>query len=113
MICTLSPVLCNSPQFVLTFSLHCTYFRNHHLLLGAQSFFCGVGNIYGAEFLFVAGVHPNRVGNQLSRIEFDRIWKATVSLMERGFTTGSILTVDPTEVTILPCNTSPVHSPPG
>ena len=66
-------------------------------LLMDQSFFAGVGNIYRAEILFKAGVHPNILGTALSRAEFDRIWTHTVKLLQRGFMCGSILTVDPDE----------------
>lgn len=59
-----------------------------------QSCFCGPGNIYRAEILFKAGVHPDRPGHELSRAEFDDVWRHTVELLERGYKTGSILTVD-------------------
>ncbi|EGB07527.1 hypothetical protein AURANDRAFT_14007, partial [Aureococcus anophagefferens] len=59
-----------------------------------QSCFTGPGNIYRAEILFKAGVHPDRPGNSLSRDEFDLIWHHTVELLKRGYATGSILTVD-------------------
>lgn len=66
-----------------------------------QGFFAGVGNIYRAEILFVAGLHPEIKGNELSRAQFDRVWAATVSLMRRGYVGGSILTVDPAEAVAL------------
>lgn len=59
-----------------------------------QSCFCGPGNIYRAEILFKAGVHPDRPGKDLDRAEFDAVWDHTVSLLRRGYETGSILTVD-------------------
>lgn len=66
-------------------------------LLMDQGYFAGVGNIYRAEILFCAGVHPEIKGSAISRAEFDRVWAHSVSLMTRGFTSGSILTVDPAE----------------
>lgn len=66
-------------------------------LIMDQSFFTGPGNIYRAEILFKAGVHPDLPGMTLERQEFDLIWKHTVSLLQRGYQTGSILTVDPEE----------------
>ena len=66
-----------------------------------QSFFTGPGNIYRAEILFKAGIHPDTPGKELTRPEFDRIWQHTVSLLQRGFATGSILTVDPEEAKAL------------
>jgi formamidopyrimidine-DNA glycosylase len=66
-------------------------------LIMDQTFFAGPGNIYRAEILFKAGVHPDKRGLELERPEFDRIWYHTVALLERGYETGSILTVDPEE----------------
>ena len=51
------------------------------LLLMDQGFWAGVGNIYRAEILFVARVHPSVPGVQLTRDEFDRIWSTSVSLL--------------------------------
>jgi len=70
-------------------------------LLMDQSFFCGPGNIYRAEILFKAGVHPNIVGREVGRERFDLIWHHTVALLQRGFECGSILTVDPEEAKAL------------
>ncbi|GBG25856.1 Endonuclease 8-like 3 [Hondaea fermentalgiana] len=70
-------------------------------LLMDQGMFPGVGNIYRAEILFKAGVHPNRLATMLTREEFDRIWMHSVDLLQRGFQSGSILTVDKDEGTRL------------
>lgn len=66
-------------------------------LLMDQSYFAGVGNIFRCEILFVAGVHPNVRGSDLSRAEYDAVWAASVRLMRRAFTLGSIVTVEPHE----------------
>lgn len=66
-------------------------------LLMDQTAFAGVGNIFRAEILFVARVHPELKGKQLTRQQFDCIWAASVRLMHRAFTLGSILTVFPEE----------------
>ena len=66
-------------------------------LLMDQSCFAGVGNIYRAEILFKSGVNPNRSALDISRAEFDCIWQHTVELLQRGFASGSILTVDKEE----------------
>merc|ERR1711865_888564 len=66
-------------------------------LIMDQSYFTGPGNIYRAEILFKAGLHPNRLGNTLSRTEFETVWYHTVDLLRRGDHTGSIITVDPDE----------------
>lgn len=70
-------------------------------LIMDQSFFCGPGNIYRAEILFLAGIHPDTTGMHLTRHEFDCIWLYTVKLLKRGYETGSILTVDPGEARAL------------
>ena len=70
-------------------------------LIMDQSYFTGPGNIYRAEICFKAGIHPNRVGKTLLRHEFDKVWYHTKDLLERGYTSGSILTVDPEEARAL------------
>lgn len=62
-----------------------------------QSMMAGVGNIYRAEILFKAKVHPETPANSLSRELFDLVWAHSVDLLQRGFKTGSILTVDPAD----------------
>lgn len=71
------------------------------LLLMDQSVIAGVGNIYRAEILFKAGIHPEQPGYTLKREEFDVVWRHCVELLRRGFETGSILTVDPEEALVL------------
>ena len=83
----------------------CVQVSNSKKSIGAlimdQSFFTGPGNIYRAEILFKAGVHPEISGKDLTRPQFDRVWFHTVELLRRGFQTGSILTVDPEEARAL------------
>jgi formamidopyrimidine-DNA glycosylase len=67
------------------------------LLLMDQSVIAGIGNIYRAEILFKAGVHPEQPGNTISRDTWKVIWDHSVDLLQRGFESGSILTVDPEE----------------
>ncbi|KAK9845072.1 hypothetical protein WJX74_010237 [Apatococcus lobatus] len=66
-------------------------------LLMDQDAVAGLGNIYRAEVLFKAGVHPEQPGNTMDRAAFDRVWRHSVLLLQRGFQTGSILTVDADE----------------
>ncbi len=47
-----------------------------------------------------AGVHPEAPAQSLSRAEFDRVWHHSVDLLQRGFVSGSILTVDPEEAKV-------------
>ena len=67
------------------------------LVLMDQSFVAGLGNIYRAEVLFVAGVHPETPAFMVTRDRFEAIWRYSVSLLQAGFATGSIITVDPAE----------------
>lgn len=67
------------------------------LLLMDQSVIAGLGNIYRAEVLFKAGVHPEQPGNTIDYESFNNIWEISKDLLYRGFQTGSILTVDAKE----------------
>ena len=67
------------------------------LILMDQSFVAGLGNIYRAEVLFVSGVHPETPGCLVTRDRFEAIWRHSVNLLQAGFATGSIITVDPAE----------------
>lgn len=66
-------------------------------LLMDQSVIAGVGNIYRAEILYKAGIHPEQPGNTLTKDMFDAIWYHSKDLLERGVQTGSIVTVDAAE----------------
>ena len=48
-----------------------------------------------------ARVHPEQPCNTLSRATFDDVWRHSVVLLQRGFTSGSILTVDPEDAKAL------------
>ncbi|KAJ3326659.1 hypothetical protein HDU93_002344 [Gonapodya sp. JEL0774] len=64
------------------------------LILMDQSIIAGVGNIYRAEILYKSRLHPNQPSNTVPRDRFDEVWRHSVELLQRGFQTGSILTVD-------------------
>lgn len=66
-------------------------------MLMDQSVVAGVGNIYRAEILYRVGLHPEQPSNTLSYEDYRRLWKDCVITLQRGVTTGSILTVDPDE----------------
>ena len=66
-------------------------------ILMDQACVAGIGNIYRAEVLFKAGVHPETPGCAVSRDHFEAIWRHAVLLLQRGFASGSIVTVDPEE----------------
>ncbi|XRB19699.1 endonuclease 8 [Pseudoscourfieldia marina] len=67
------------------------------LALMDQNTVAGIGNIYRAEILFRAGIHPEEPCGNLTREQLQTIWNESVVCLKRGFETGSILTVDPKE----------------
>ena len=58
-----------------------------------QSVISGLGNIYRAEILFLAGVHPETRGCDLPRAAFDQIWADSQRLLARGVKERRIATV--------------------
>jgi endonuclease-8/formamidopyrimidine-DNA glycosylase len=60
-----------------------------------QSVLAGVGNIYRAELLYRARVHPNRPGTSLAARTLRGIWRDAVVLMADGVRAGRIVTTDP------------------
>ncbi len=64
-------------------------------LLMDQSVLAGVGNVYRAETLFRARLHPLTPGEKVSRRRWNAIWHDLVDLMEYGVHTGRIDTVRP------------------
>lgn len=71
------------------------------LLLMSQDVIAGVGNIYRAEILFKSKIHPEQPGYTLTRQQFDTIWAHSYELLHKGFTCGSIITVDEEEAILL------------
>lgn len=61
-------------------------------LLMDQSVMAGVGNIYRAELLYRAKVHPLRTGASLSARKVGSIWDDAVALMADGVADGKIVT---------------------
>jgi endonuclease-8 len=62
-------------------------------LLMDQSVVSGVGNVYRAESLFRARLHPLTEGRKVSRRRWNGIWADLVTLMAIGVETGRIDTV--------------------
>jgi len=54
------------------------------VLLMNQSVVSGIGNIYRAEFLYRARIHPDRSGLNVSLPELKGLWKDAVTLMRHG-----------------------------
>jgi len=68
-------------------------------LLLDQSVIAGIGNVYRAEILFLAGVNPLTSGRDLSRPQFDRLWRLSKDLLRAGVEANRIVTVAPAERT--------------
>jgi endonuclease-8 len=49
-----------------------------------QSVIAGVGNVYRAEALWTFRINPLRPANELTREEFDALWKELVRLLRKG-----------------------------
>ena len=62
-------------------------------LLLDQSILSGVGNVYRAEALFVAGIHPETPGAELGTRDFTRLWKTLVRMLNDGVKDRAIITV--------------------
>jgi endonuclease VIII len=64
-------------------------------LLMDQTVLAGVGNVYRAETLFRARLHPLTPGTKVSRRRWNAMWADLVALMAEGVRTGRIDTVRP------------------
>jgi endonuclease-8 len=75
-------------------------------MLMDQKIVAGIGNVYRAELLFLAGVWPWLPSKALPRDRFDQIWDDAVRLLSLGVRINRIVTVPP-EVT----GTAPSKTP--
>lgn len=64
-------------------------------LLMDQTVISGVGNIYRAESLFRARLHPRRLGRDVPAGRLRELWADLACLMAEGVETGRIVTVRP------------------
>ena len=64
-------------------------------LLMDQAVIAGVGNIYRAEALYRARVHPLRLGRDVPAARLRRMWADLAELMADGVATGRIVTTRP------------------
>jgi endonuclease-8 len=69
-------------------------------LLLEQHVISGIGNVYRAEALFVTGLHPLRPGTDISRADFDALWRTIVAMLRRGVEDNRIVTVDRDEFAV-------------
>jgi endonuclease-8 len=63
-----------------------------------QSVIAGIGNIFRAEILHEIGLSPMIAGRELSRADFDRLWRCTLRQMKAGLKHGKIITVTTKQV---------------
>ena len=62
-----------------------------------QKVVAGVGNIYRAEALYLAGIRPRRSTLRVTRVEWEKLWRILRDLLRRGAAGGRIATVEPGE----------------
>jgi formamidopyrimidine-DNA glycosylase len=62
-----------------------------------QRVIAGIGNVYRAEVLFLAGIHPDRPARGIDRGQFDDLWKTLRTLMTAGERNGRIITIQPVD----------------
>ncbi len=65
------------------------------LLLMRQDLIGGIGNIYRAELLFRARIEPHKPGRDLTRPQFDALWRDARALLRDGVRDGAIITTRP------------------
>jgi endonuclease-8 len=71
-------------------------------LLMDQSVVAGIGNVYRAEALFVAGIHPLRSGTNCDRAELEALWATAQGMLRQGVKDGRIVTVSRDDLGIPP-----------
>ena len=64
-------------------------------LLMRQEVIGGIGNIYRAELLFRARIEPHKPGRDLTRAQFDALWRDARALLRDGVRDGAIITTRP------------------
>lgn len=63
-----------------------------------QKVIAGVGNVYRAEFCFLAGIDPHRPADEVDGDDVAVLWTLAVDHLRVGERIGRIVTVDPAEV---------------
>jgi formamidopyrimidine-DNA glycosylase len=62
-----------------------------------QSRVCGLGNIYAAEALFLAGIHPSKHSHTLSRPRTLLLHQNIRQILQEAIDAGSTLNIDPAD----------------
>lgn len=60
-----------------------------------QKVIAGIGNVYRAELLFLAGIDPELPANQLSSDQLETLWNLAKTELRQGEKLNRIVTVDP------------------
>lgn len=63
-----------------------------------QTKVCGLGNIYAAEALFLAGIHPAKRAHRLSRPKTAVLREKIIETLAEAISAGSTLNVDPENI---------------
>jgi endonuclease-8 len=71
-------------------------------LLMDQSVVAGIGNVYRAEALFVAGMHPLRPGTDCATEELEALWSTAQGMLRQGVKDNRIVTVRRDDLGIAP-----------
>lgn len=71
-------------------------------LLMDQAVVAGIGNVYRAEALFVAGIHPLRPGRSCDAAELEALWAIVQGMLRQGVKDGRIVTVSRDDLGISP-----------
>jgi endonuclease-8 len=58
-----------------------------------QRIIAGLGNVYRAEALFLNGIHPERLGQDLDAGDVEALWDTSVAMLRRGVKDNRIITV--------------------
>jgi formamidopyrimidine-DNA glycosylase len=62
-----------------------------------QSRVCGLGNIYAAETMFLAGIHPSARTNKVSRRRAGKLHECIRAILSEAIEAGSTLNADPAD----------------
>lgn len=63
-----------------------------------QTKVCGLGNIYAAEALFLARIHPETPANRISVVKAGRLHRFIIEVLRESIEHGSTLNVDPANI---------------
>lgn len=73
--------------------------RRRRVAVGAalldQKVIAGIGNVYRAELLFLAGIDPRVSANRLSDDQLETLWRLAKTQLRQGEKLNRIVTVDP------------------